>query len=125
MKLDMWKFPVLLMKTRQVQSFYQRINRFDTKHIDLRYHDFIQEKVKAGDFRVDHVNTLKNLADLLSKNVTHATHLMNGPWIESFEIREGDKVYGIHESRIDIFLTRIQDMQCLCHNELRCLLSLK
>ena len=66
---------IFLSKNQQVGS--------RTKHIDVRYH-FIREKVKAGDIRVDYVNTLKNPADLLSKNVTqkihdtHATHIMNG-----------------------------------------------
>jgi Reverse transcriptase (RNA-dependent DNA polymerase) len=49
-----------------------------TKHIDVRYH-FIREKVKSGQIHVSYVNTLKNPADLLSKNVTqkvHDTHAM-------------------------------------------------
>ena len=54
-----------------------------TKHIDVCY-QFIREKVKAGAIKVSYVNTLKNPADLLSKNVTrkmhdaHAFQIMNG-----------------------------------------------
>ena len=67
----------------------------------MRYH-FIQEKVKAGDIRVDYVNTLNNPADLLSKmslrtfmKLMQVIILGMGPWIAGFEIREGDKIYGI------------------------------
>ena len=45
-----------------------------TKHIDVLYHFVIREKVKAGAIKVSYVNTLKNPADLLSKNVTQKLH---------------------------------------------------
>ena len=66
-----------------------------TKHIDVRYH-FIREKVENGNILVQYVNTLKNPADLLSKNVTqkihdsHAHKMLNGTmdcWNE-----ESDKI---------------------------------
>ena len=71
-----------------------------TKHIDVRYH-FIREKVENGNILVQYVNTLKNPADLLSKNVTqkihdsHAHKMLNGTmdcWNE-----ESDKNLGLLE----------------------------
>ena len=56
---------IFLTKNKQVGAC--------TKHIDTRYH-FVREKVTSGLLSVEYVNTLKNPADLLSKNVTQKIH---------------------------------------------------
>ena len=56
---------IFLSRNRQVGA--------RTKHIDVRYH-FIREKVEAGLIQVDYVNTTRNPADLLSKNVVQRIH---------------------------------------------------
>ena len=54
-----------------------------TKHIDVRYH-YVREQVENGTIKVDYVNTEKNPADVLTKNVTdkimnmHAYAIQNG-----------------------------------------------
>jgi len=53
-----------------------------TKHIDVRYH-YVREQVENGTIKVDYVNTEKNPADVLTKNVTDKIMNMHGYAIQN------------------------------------------
>ena len=58
---------VIKEDNKACQMFADHAGNFGrTKHIDVRYH-FVRERIERGDIRVDYVNTLEQLADILTK----------------------------------------------------------
>jgi hypothetical protein len=64
--------PLLCDNTSTISVAKNHVLHSKTKHIDVRYH-FLRDHYKKGDIELQHVDTHRQLADILTKPLDQST----------------------------------------------------